>query len=118
MMRRFAKALTLAALAYLAILLILAAPLFIDSGVELVNNATDAVSVVAVWRGNQKKVDGILQGNSRRFSINDEGAVKFRVRYADGRERESEPVYFSSGITLIVTISEHSVKVRYASETR
>lgn len=47
MTHRIARLLTLAALLYLAILLLLAAPSFFDPEFELVNESTQAVSVVA-----------------------------------------------------------------------
>jgi hypothetical protein len=37
----------------------------------------------------------------------------FAVRFADGREIESKPVYFTSGTTINASISEDSVDVSY-----
>jgi hypothetical protein len=55
--------------------------------------------------------------SSHRFSVNDEAAMKFKVRYSSGREVETEPLYFTSGIKVIATISSDGVEVRYDHDT-
>lgn len=102
---------------FFAALLILAIPSFSDAGFEVVNGSADAVSVVAAWRNREKDLGTIQPGESFRFSLDDEAAMTFRVRYADGSEIESEPIYFTSGVKVIATISEHGVAVRYDFET-
>jgi len=116
MIRRISNILTVAAVFYFIALLILATPSFFDPEFEIVNNASEAVSVVATWRSNEKQIGKIQSMSSYRFSVNDETAMKFKVRYASGREVESEPQYFTSGIKVIATISSDGIEVRYDHE--
>ena len=114
---RISKVLTVAATLFLAALLILAIPSFSDPEFEFVNNSSEAVSVVAAWRNNEREIGGVQPGTSHQFRVNDEAAMKFKIRYASGREIESEPVYFTSGTKVIATISNNSIEVRYDSGT-
>ena len=98
---------------FFAALLILAIPSFSDAGFELVNGSADAVSVVAAWRNRGKDLGTIQPGKSFRFSLSDEAAMTFRVRYADGGELGNEPIYFTSGTKVIAMIYDSSVDVRY-----
>lgn len=113
---RIFNLLTVAAVLFFIALLILAIPSFFDPEFEIVNNASEAVSVVATWRSNEKQIGRIQSMSSYRFSVNDEAAMKFRVRYASGREVESEPLYFTSGIKVIATISSDGIEIRYDHE--
>jgi len=117
MIRRIFNILTVAAVLFFIVLLILATPSFFDPEFEIVNNSSEAVSVVATWRNNEKKIGEIRSMSSHRFSVNDEAAINFKVRYTSGREVETEPVYFTCGIKVIATISSDGVKVRYDHET-
>lgn len=117
MIRRIFNILTVAAVLFFIALLILATPSFFDPEFEIVNNSSEAVSVVATWRSNEKKIGRIQSMSSHRFSVNDEAAMKFKVRYASGKEVETEPLYFTSGIKVIATISSDGVEVRYDHET-
>jgi hypothetical protein len=96
-----------------AALLTLAIPSLSDAGFELVNRSSDTVSVVAAWRDQEKDLGTIHPGGSFRFSVSDEAAMTFRVRYGDGREAGSEPIYFTSGVKVMASISDDSVNVRY-----
>jgi hypothetical protein len=117
MIRRIFNILTVATALFFIVLLILATPSFFDPEFEIVNNSAEAVSVVAVWRNNEKKIGRIPSMSSHRFSVEDEAAMQFRVRYASGRVVETEPLYFTSGIKVIATISSDGVIVRYDHET-
>jgi hypothetical protein len=94
-------------------LLVVATPYFSDAGFEVVNDSSDAVTVVAAWRNRERDLGTTQPGGSFRFGLDDEGAMTFRVRYADGREAENEPIYFTSGTKVIAMISDSGVDVRY-----
>ncbi len=49
-------------------------------------------------------------------SINDEGAITFRITYENGKTVDSSPIYFSRGTKVIVTILGNEVKLRYDFE--
>jgi hypothetical protein len=117
MMRRVFNILTAAAVAFLVALVILAAPSFFDPEFEIVNNAAEPVSVVVAWRSTEKQIGSIPSKSSRRFTVDDEAAMRFKVRYASGKEVETEPLYFTSGTKVIATISSDGVAVRYDHET-
>ena len=117
MIRRISSILTAASLIFFAALLILAAPSFFDPEIEVVNSTSEAVSVVAKWRSTEKNIDKIESKSSYRFSVDDEAAIMFKVRYGGGKEIETEPLYFTSGIKVIAEITRDGVKVRYNHET-
>lgn len=117
MIRRIFNILTAAAVLFFAALVILAAPSFYDPEFEVVNNSSEAVSIVAAWRYKEKQIGSIESMSSHRFSVNDEAAMKFKVRYASGKEIDTEPMYFTSGIKVIVIISSDGIDVRYDHET-
>lgn len=97
--------------------MILAIPSFIDAQFEIKNQLNEPVSVVAQWQDEVKEIQNISPMSSFEFSLDAEAAMKFRVRYPGGREVESEPIYFSSGLKVIATITDNGVKVRYDHET-
>lgn len=39
--------------------------------------------------------------------------MRFKVIYTNGKKVETEPLYFTSGISIIVTVSNDKVDVRY-----
>ena len=51
--------------------------------------------------------------SSHRFSIDDEAAMSFTVRYASGEKIKSEPLYFTSGMKVIAGISSDGIEVGY-----
>ena len=107
------KVLSGVAVVFFAALSILAIPFFSDAEFEMVNGSSGAVSVVAAWRNREKDLGTIQPGESFRFSLSDEAAMTFRVRYDDGGELENEPIYFTSATKVIAMISDSSVDVRY-----
>jgi len=113
MIRRIYNILTIAAVLFFTALVILAIPSFFDAEFEIVNDSSEAVSVIAVWRSNDKQIGEIQSKTLYRFSVNDEAAMKFKVHYTSGKMVESDPVYFSSGIKVIATISSEGIQVRY-----
>jgi len=113
MIRRLFNFLTAAAVLSFFALLILTIPSFMDPEFKVINNASEAVSVVAVWRDRKKNIGNIDPMSSIKFSVDDEAAMTFRVHYISGTEIETEPLYFTSGIKVIVTISQDDIEVRY-----
>ena len=95
----------------------MAAPSFFDPKFEVVNNFPEAVSVVATWGSNVKDIGRIEPMSSHQFSLDDEAAITFKVRYSSGREVESEPMYFTSGSKVVATISRNGIEMRYDFET-
>ena len=117
MIRRTFNILTVAFAIFFGVLVILAVPSFFDPAFEVVNTTTQPVFVVAEWRNEEKELGNIAPMSSYEFSINDEAAMKFRARYPRGAETESEPIYFTSGVQVIATITSDAIKVRYDHES-
>ena len=117
MARRILNILTLAALVFFTILVILAAPSFFDPEFEVVNESTVPVFVVAEWRNEEKIIGSIDPMSTYTFSVNAEAAMKFRVGYPGGEEVESEAIYFTSGTKVIATITSNEVRVGYDHQT-
>ena len=116
MIDRVFKALTLGATLFFLVLLYFAVPAFLDPVFEVVNRSPEPVSVIALWRGNERAVGTIEPMMSRRFSVDDEAAMVFRVAYASGSIAESKPLYFSRGLSLIATVTANGVTARYDFE--
>lgn len=117
-MRRIFNYLTAAAAVFFLALLILAIPSFFDPEFAVVNNSSETVSVIAAWRSQEKVIGSIDPMSSREFSIDDEAAMTFKVRYASGKEIESDPLYFTSGAKVIATISSDGIAVQYDFEKK
>ena len=113
MLSRISKALTAASILFFLALVIFAIPSFFDPEFEVINRSSETVSVFAAWRGGERDIGEILPQSSHRFSVDDEAAMTFRVRFSSGREIESEPLYFTRGTKVIATISRDGMEVRY-----
>jgi hypothetical protein len=117
MIRRIFNVLTAASLIFFVVLVILAAPSFFDPEIEVVNSTSEVVSVVAKWRSTEKNIGKLESKSTYRFSVDDEAAIMFKVRYGNGKEVETEPLYFTSGINVIAEITSDGIEVRYNHET-
>ena len=113
MIKRISNVLTAASLIFFGALVILAAPSFFDPEIEVLNSTEEAVSVIATWRTTARNIGKIDAGSSYLFSVDDEAAISFKVNYGDGKEIETEPLYFTNGINIIAEITQDSVEVRY-----
>lgn len=113
MIRRLYNILTIAAGLFFIALAVLAIPSFFDAEFKIVNNSAEVVSVTAVWGSNVKKIGEIQSMASYQFSVDDEASMTFIVNYTSGKVLESDPVYFTSGITVNVTVSNEGVDVGY-----
>ena len=113
MLRRIQNAFTVAGLLYLAAMAVLLAPSFFDPQFEIRNQSEQPVSVVATWRDQERVFADIAPASTVAFSVEDEAGMAFHVHYPNGSQVESEPIYFSRGLTVIATITEDDVEVRY-----
>ena len=116
MIERTFKLLNILAVLFFSALVIFAVPSFFDPEIEVINNSSEVVTVVAKWGRNKKEIGRMESKSSFQFSIDDEAAVKFKVSYASGKEFETEPVYFTRGIKVIATITSNGVEVHYDHE--
>ena len=117
MIRRSLNILTATSLIFfLGAIAIFVVPWFFDPEFKIVNTISTAISVTAAWRSNEKSNGSIKAKSTYRFSVDDETAMQFRVRYEDGREFETRPLYFTSGIWVVAEISDDIVAVRYQTD--
>ena len=80
---------------------------------RIANNSTQNVNITANWLERSKDLGIVKAGSVKPITVRGEAAMVFTMRYADGREIESKPVYFTSGTTINVRISKDSVNVSY-----
>ncbi|MDC1286388.1 hypothetical protein N8198_00725 [Gammaproteobacteria bacterium] len=113
MIKTLSRCLIISGIVFFAGLTILAIPSFFDPEFEIKNASPGIVSVVAIWRGNEKYIGEIQPMSSYIFSISDEAGIKFRVTYADKKTIESKETYFTSGIKIITIITVDAVEVTY-----
>jgi len=81
------------------------------------NDSTQNVAVTARWRDQSRDLGTIEPGSTLSLTVRDEASIVFNVRYADGRDIDSKPVYFSSGIITNVSISGASIDVEQDFDT-
>jgi len=117
MLSRIFNALTIASVLFLAILVLVALPTYSDSVFEITNKTDERVFVVARWRDKELEVGEITPTSTYEYSVDDESAIIFHVSYLGGANVESEPIYFTSGIRIIVMITDNAVDVRYDHES-
>ena len=79
---------------------------------KISNNSLHAVVVTAKWRDQVRNLGTVEPNSSTALTVRDEASMVFDVEYADGRELYSESVYFTSGMTIYVSIAEESVAVK------
>jgi hypothetical protein len=84
---------------------------------NIVNDSAQNVTVTAIWRNQSRDLGIIESGSTISLTVRGEASMVFNVRYADGRELASEPVYFTSGATIDVSISEDSIDVQHNVDT-
>ncbi len=117
MIKTLFKCLTISATLFFAVLAIFTIPSFFDPEFEIKNSSPGIVSVVAIWRDNEKNIGKIQPMSTHSFSINDEAGIKFRVTYTDNKTIESKEMYFTNGIKIITVITADAVEVKYDFET-
>jgi hypothetical protein len=89
----------------------------LGSRFHISNDSTQNVSVTAIWREKSRDFGTIEADSVISFTVRDEASMVFTVRFADGREIESKPIYFISGTTIKVSIYEDSVDVSHDIDT-
>ena len=80
---------------------------------RIANNSTQNVNITANWLERSKGLGIVKAGSVKPITVRGEASMVFAMRYDDGREIESKPVYFTSGTTINVRISKDSVDVGY-----
>ncbi|MBT8440262.1 MAG: hypothetical protein KJO91_11085 [Gammaproteobacteria bacterium] len=80
---------------------------------RIANNSTQNVTVTANWLERSKDLGIVKAGSVKPITVRGEASMVFAMRYDDGREIESKPVYFTSGTTINISISKDSVDVSY-----
>ncbi len=89
------------------------APFLKDPQFEVVNQSQQVVHVIAHWRNKNRELGAIQPSTTYVFRINDEAAMKFMGRFPDGREINSDEIYFTGGTGVVATITEKGIQVRY-----
>ena len=112
-MKRIFRALEITAVLFFILLAVMFLPSVFNPGFVVNNTTSRPVMVTALWREQSRDLGEIEAAASHRFNVSDEAAMTFRVTYPDGRILESNPIYFSNGLTVVATITEDAVKVDY-----
>jgi len=106
-------ALDVFALMVVGITAVLVFPLFQDARFEVVNGAMRSVRVFATWEQQQRDLGILSPGDARGFDVGGESTLRFIVRFPDGATLSSEEIYFSSGMTVIVTVTDTGIVASY-----
>lgn len=85
----------------------------IGSRIRIANDSAQDVNITASWLEKTKHLGIVKPGSLMPITVRGEASMVFTVRYADGREMESKPVYFTPGTTINVRISEDGVDAGY-----
>jgi len=89
------------------------APLLKDPSFKIMNQSQYIVQVSAHWRSESRELGAIQPSSTYLLTVDDEAAMKFTVRYPDGRVVDSKEIYFTSGTMVIATITENGIKVQH-----
>jgi hypothetical protein len=81
------------------------------------NASSQSVTVTAKWRDQSRNLGAIEPGSTISLTVRDEASMVFSVRYADGRDINSTPIYFTTGINTDVSISQESIDVKQDFDT-
>jgi hypothetical protein len=89
------------------------APLLKDPSFKIMNQSQHIVQVSAHWRGESRELGAIQPSSTYLLTLDDEAAMKFTAHYPDGRNVDSEEIYFTGGTIIIATITENEIKVKH-----
>jgi len=81
------------------------------------NDSSQDINITAIRRNENRDLGIVKVGSSISFTARREDSLVFAVRYADGREIRSKPVYFVSGTTVNISISGERIDVSREPET-
>lgn len=84
---------------------------------QISNSTSQAVSVTVTRRDKSRDLGTIEAGSRISLMARDEALMVFAVRYADGREIESQPIYFTSGVLVNISITQDGVDVKRDIDT-
>ena len=119
-MKFFRKLIYVEAIIILTLIVVgifIVAPQFADSKFTVINQSPEAVNITVFWR-DQKFETGSVKPKARYvFTLDDESAVRFTARLKNGNLLESQPIYFTSGTSIIVTVNETDIEVAYDFKT-
>ena len=101
----------------IGIAIVLVSPYLKDPSFKVVNQTKHVVFVSAYWRNKVRELGPIQPSSTYEFSVKDEAAMKFTGRLPDGREIDSEEIYFTGGTGVVATITESEIEVKYDHET-
>ena len=79
---------------------------------QVSNKSSQAVNVTVARQDKSRDLGTIEAGSQISLTARDESSLVFTVKYADGREIESQPVYFTSGVAVNVTIRQDGIDVK------
>ena len=113
MIKRVLISLALFVALSVGILAYLAAPLFSTPKFSVTNKSSETVEIIAFWRKETKNIGQIDPGNKVEFKVNDEAAIKFKAKYASGKEATSEEIYFTSGLSVAARVTENNIELKY-----
>ena len=75
------------------------------------NNSGQPISITVTTPDKVKELGSVASGGKRSFKTRDETTMTFNVRYSDGREIDSSPVYFTKGIRVIATVDKERIEL-------
>ena len=81
------------------------------------NDSSQDIYITAIRRNKNRDLGTVKVGSLTSFTVKDEDSLVFAVRYADGREIESKPIYFTFGTTVNISISEERIDVSRETDT-
>ena len=112
-MKKYLAISTTAIVLLVGILAIVVAPYFLEPKFVVANESSNDVYVSAHWRDKERDIGIIQSGSKYTFSVSDEAAMRFVVRYDDGSVVESDEIYFTSGSVVYAKITDTAVKIDY-----
>jgi hypothetical protein len=81
------------------------------------NDSSQDINITAIRRTKKRDLGVVKVGSLTSFTVRGEDSLVFAVRYADGREIESKPIYFAFGTTVNISISEERIDVSRETDT-
>lgn len=81
------------------------------------NDSAEAVAVTVSRLDKSRNLGAIEPGSRISLTSRDDASMVFTVRYADGREIESQPIYFTSGIVVNVIVTQDGLDVKREIDT-